>query len=337
MRFVLASSVIFGHSPLVTGMTGIGDASSKLISYTAANAFFAISGYLIFGSRMRLEFFAFIWRRVLRIMPAFWVCLSLTGLVIAPLSTLFTAESVSFNSALRYVYSNLLLHMNQISIEQTLQTSSLPYWKGSIWTLEWEFLCYLLVGIVVSIPVCRRHPKLLSLALLLLAVCSQLVLRMANGNETYHGLHGIRLITYFAAGMVFWSFRDQIRMKLWLAAPAIVISLLLSQANIDFLNWTVVPQPLAYSVLWVGATFPIGWGSIIDISYGIYIYAFPIQQLIDLTGISANIGIWGSAVLALIITMPLAAISWLLIEKPVLKHAKIFDKSISYSIPPRVE
>lgn len=337
VRFVLASIVIFGHSPLVTGMSGVGDTSAKLISYSAVNAFFVISGYLIFGSRMRLEFLPYIWRRILRIMPAFWVCLTLTALVIAPLSTLLTKEVVNLNSALSYVYSNLSLHMNQITIDQTLQTSSVSYWNGSLWTLQWEFLCYLLVGAAFSIPFCRRHPKLLSITLLLLGVFSQLAVRMANGNETNDALHGIRLITYFAAGMVFWSYRERIRLSFWVAIPALMISLALSQANIDLVNWTLGPVPLAYSVLWIGATLPIRWWSVNDISYGIYIYAFPIQQFINLYGVSGKIGIWGSAVLALLITMPIAGISWIIIEKRALKHAKFFDKSRLSSIPPGVQ
>lgn len=75
---------------------------------------------------------------------------------------------------------------------------------------------------------------------------------------------------------------------------------------------------LAYLMLWMGATLPVRLGMSNDISYGIYIYGFPIQQSLVMLGI-AGIGWFSFAIVGLVATVPLAVLSWWLIERPSLR------------------
>lgn len=59
-------------------------------------------------------------------------------------------------------------------------------------------------------------------------------------------------------------------------------------------------------------------GSRNDVSYGLYIWAFPVQQLIIVAGF-AWLGVWGTALLALLLTLHLAWASWRFVEKPAMK------------------
>ncbi len=58
-----------------------------------------------------------------------------------------------------------------------------------------------------------------------------------------------------------------------------------------------------------------------DLSYGVYIYAFPIQQLLVIAGL-ATLGVFPFFVLATLATLPLAAMSWFIVEKRALALKK---------------
>ena len=54
-----------------------------------------------------------------------------------------------------------------------------------------------------------------------------------------------------------------------------------------------------------------------DISYGIYIYAYPVQQIVVN---KTNLGFWSSMIVSAIITISLAACSWVFVESKFLKR-----------------
>lgn len=58
-----------------------------------------------------------------------------------------------------------------------------------------------------------------------------------------------------------------------------------------------------------------------DISYGMYIYAFQVQQLVAVQG-GAALGYWQFSLVALAATVPMAIASWLLLERPVITAAR---------------
>ena len=90
---------------------------------------------------------------------------------------------------------------------------------------------------------------------------------------------------------------------------------------------------LAYLMLWLGATLAVRLGMTNDISYGIYIYGFPIQQTFVMLGI-AGIGWFTFAIVGLAATIPLAALSWWLIERPSLRlKGLLSDRQPSEEVP----
>lgn len=148
VRLLLAVAVIIGHAWI---LGGFGEGPFPGLAGWAVNAFFAISGYLITGSRLRSGILKFLMNRVLRIFPAFWVVLVVTASVIAPLVSVVAGESWLFGSATSYVVLNAGLYIFQWGIVDTLSTVPHPgAWNGSLWTLFYEFSAYLCAGALLS-------------------------------------------------------------------------------------------------------------------------------------------------------------------------------------------
>ena len=122
-----------------------------------------------------------------------------------------------------------------------------------------------------------------------------------------------RFAVMFLAGALLCRFRHVIPARWSLVAVSVVIVLAASLLP----NYRVIGGiPLAYAIIVSGAL--IHNKRLVlrtDLSYGVYIYAFPMQQLLVICGLAfLNPGVF--AVIAAIATLPLAALSWFLVEKP---------------------
>jgi peptidoglycan/LPS O-acetylase OafA/YrhL len=80
--------------------------------------------------------------------------------------------------------------------------------------------------------------------------------------------------------------------------------------------------PLGYLTMYLGGRLPLHQvGRRNDISYGVYIYAFPVQQLLATYAWYR----WGFAVyvaLTVVAAGALAVASWLLVERPIMRRAR---------------
>lgn len=313
VRLILATAVIFWHSSIAGrgSLPVVGDAS---LGSLAVAGFFTISGYLIAGSRVRLTWWGFVWRRFLRIFPAFWVCLLVVALAFAPLSTLGTGRSWDPISSASYVVRNAALWIFQPSVADTLGPDRFPMWNGSLWTLTLEFPAYLVAGLILSVGVSRRRPVLvLGLVSVLLTTTHLLAVGPLNVTGQLY-LNILELGGFFLGGMVIWSLAEYLPVSttLGLIAGAAVMFLMAMDAF-----RLLGPLPLAYFCLWLGARLPVRIGMTNDVSYGMYIYAFPVEQILSMTGFFVG-GLIGFSVVAALLTVPLAWLSWKFVEQPAL-------------------
>lgn len=319
LRLVLATAVIVGHSwPL----GGFGDSGFEGLGGFAVDGFFCISGYLIAGSRVRLPIGRYLWNRVLRIFPAFLVCLVVTAFVFAPGVTLLHDQVWHASSSVDYVLRNASLWINQRGIDATLR--SVPYrvaWNGSLWTLFYEFSAYLVAAVVLTPRFVRRRAPLACFGMLI--GCAALI-PAAHGPlhvTTNLYLNGLRLGVFFIAGMAVWSVKDRLTASAPLAAVcAAVVAIAWFQSEIVF--QAIAALPLAYLLLWLGGRLPVRVGVDNDISYGMYIYAFPVQQVLATAGLQ-KLGLGAMIVGSTLCTIPLAALSWFGIERPALRLKNI--------------
>jgi peptidoglycan/LPS O-acetylase OafA/YrhL len=329
LRLFLSFSVIGWHSFALTGRDVQFAPLRQLMGEVGVDGFFAISGFLIVGSWIRNpSWWRFTAARVLRIFPGFWVCLAVTAFVFAPLGTLLVSRGTftplfSYDNV-TYLFSNALLKIQQPAIGET--PIEVPFdgaWNGSLWTLRWEFYCYIAVlicGVLGLLKTRFAIPALfvLSLAVLLLTTLGPIEDRSA----TSFGRFGIM----FAAGAMIYQYADRLPLN-WklvgIGALAVFGSLFLSDYRI------VAALPLAYVLIGTGALLKSSRLSFTnDYSYGFYVYAFPAQQVLAGLGVGMA-GVAPFALASLALTAPFAIASWFLVEKTALRLRPKRKKQLS--------
>lgn len=324
-RLVLALLVIVGHAfpvggwgadptgPLTRGQAELGD--------IAVVGFFAVSGYLIAISAMRTPLLGYLWRRFLRIMPGFWVCLLVTALLLGPIDYYRSHGSFDgyFNEPggpATFVGMNALLLMRQFTINGVFEGAPLGagVLNGSLWTLFFEVLCYLILAGLAALGLLKQKWRwcVPALAVVFYAIT---VLAPIVGWHSFTLTALARLGSAFLTGATVAVYRDQLPFNGWLAALSGV--LVVGTALLGgFL--TVGYVALTYLILWAAGRAPRALhriGSVNDVSYGVYIYAWPVQMMLAIAGAPA-LGFGWYVVLCVAAVLPLAAASWWLIEKP---------------------
>lgn len=115
-----------------------------------------------------------------------------------------------------------------------------------------------------------------------------------------------------------------VRPRGWMAGAALLAALCAYYADAEPLRQLAVWGLIACGVFYAahaGAPVRQGRGRT-DISYGVYIYAFPVQQAV--TELCLRQG-WPLAVclgLSLVLVLALAAASWFGVERPCLRYGK---------------
>ncbi len=320
IRLVLATAVIFSHSWPVGGYGDDPGFGGSDVGDWSVAAFFAISGYLITmsrGDRSRsvVDFFV---KRVLRIFPAFLVAMLAVAFVAGPLYALITgAGSYDWGSATGYVVHNSLLQVRQWGIDGTLTDAPFPdVWNGSSWTLYYEFLCYIGIGVLVTVVPRRWVTPAVVVGF---AGCTAVTAAAVVGDVTMRGWieNLAHFGTFFAVGALLFLLRDRIPLTGVLAAVSgVALVLIVAAGGFEVL----AAVPLAYVMLYLGAALPFERiGRTNDLSYGMYIYAFPVQQLMTAVFPDQRLPVPVYVVLCVAVTVPLAAASWFVVERPALR------------------
>lgn len=319
IRLLLATTVIVSHSWPIGGYGPDPGWGGQTLGSWAVAGFFAISGYLITGSRFKSRsIIDYGWRRLLRIYPAFLAVLLLTAFVFAPVASIVADSDYTVKEGLGYVLRNLAMTIHRKVIGDTIPDGQHQNWNGSLWTLAFEFTCYIIIAVIVSV-IPRRHVGRAVMAWFIVGTVGTVVL-MLTGSDTETGLvRMLRLGTFFAAGAILYCYRDRIPFSGALATVsmlAVVGSVLTSTFQ------ALAGLPVAYLMMYLGVVLPFReFAKDNDLSYGMYIYAFPVQQLLAMT-IAPYVPVGGFAIASIAATLPFAWASWVLVERPAmrLKH-----------------
>jgi peptidoglycan/LPS O-acetylase OafA/YrhL len=348
LRLVLALTVVCSHA-LTLGGTGrhasitAEDVLNTTPGTVAVYGFFGISGFLIARSATRNHLGRFLWQRFLRIFPGYWVCLIVTAFVIGVIAWYHPGQAYrprcglscyldSSTGPFQYLYHNALLRVNQASIAHTPRKVALVHnWNVSLWTLEYEFACYLIVGIFAVVGLLRRRALLLVLTGALW-LCAAYVTFTKYDVTSLDATKLLGLLPLFLTGSLVYLYWDKIPDSGYIAAISAAVfvgSLWLPFGGplaFDFyprLNApTLFSFALVYPLLWLGIHLPFHRiGAHNDYSYGVYVYASPVQQLLAIWGVQ-HWGMPAYTVLGIVGTVPLAVASWWLVEKRALRLKK---------------
>lgn len=320
LRLLAASLVIYGHAPAITGGQGWPDIFVWLGwgSYSgdlAVDVFFVVSGFMIAGSYLRRRHLAdFLWARLLRIYPALLACLLVTAFVLGAVCTrLPLHEYYGSHEVVRYVSKNIQLGKGlQWDLPGVFTDNpKLSFVNGAIWTLPAEVRMYLWVALAGVIGILHRR-WCCNLLLLALLVCGLL----APTHVPLVPLASfLRLAGYFALGVFCCVNRERIptgwRCVAVLAALAWLLHATPLYPFAFALALTAFVFAFAYASPWLGC---LRFG---DYSYGLYLWGFPMQQLV--AHLAPQLTPAGNILLAWPLAMLLAVLSWHLVEKPALR------------------
>lgn len=328
MRLVLAFAVLLHHGWPLAGVSGEPKFAGDTLGGWAVAGFFGISGYLITASRWSNALGTYLVNRVARIMPAFWVCLIMMAAVFAPIGYFAANASLdgyltAAHSPVNFIFSNAFLQMRFFDISGS--PTQIPYpgaWNGSLWSLSYEFLCYLMIAALGCCAFFRRSRWPLTAAFVL-SVVAQGSISWINKltNDNFDVVLMLKLLPFFLGGAVLFVWKDRIGFH-WIAGVLSLMAAALISSTIP--GWGVQASALfvAYGIIWLSTV--IKQPHLIarnDISYGIYIYAFAVQQLLAVLGVH-HWGMLWFTVMAALITIPLAAASWLYVERPVMRRVR---------------
>lgn len=319
VRFIAAVSVLISHSyPLYYGLPEI-EPLFKLIGKSAGGVavdiFFITSGFLIAKSFLnRSSINNYIWSRVIRIYPGLWFVLLATLIVFIPAAHPEAYKSIILSSdALYYTIKNsIILLRPEYAITGAYEDNPYPSAiNGSLWTLPWELYCYILiaVGIFSIQKIFRTHwiKVYHTVGLIALAYIAGTDLDLLKNNKNAF------IIIAFYVGSLCYINRARIKLNF----TSLVIAILLMITNFVTLHTTLIYiLTLTYSLFYL-AYIPSGkirkFNNIGDYSYGIYIFAFPIQQ--SIIKIWPEIGFIAYIVSSLLLTLVFSWFSWNFIEE----------------------
>lgn len=318
LRLIGALAVIFGHAYHIVGRPFENPiVAGYPVQTLGVVIFFSISGYLIAASWSRtpnlVTYFA---ARSLRIFPALIVVVLVCMFVIGPLVTVLPSSQY-FDAPNFWSYSGNIILRPQYELPGVWADHPYPNAvNGSLWTLPAEFFCYLLVPLVFIFPKVARIPVI---GLLLAWSVWYSMTPPLESMVIWHSRISDNALmwVFFAMGailrlLVERGMRFRTDVAVGLLAVFLVIAGTLPQHTTK-VAWVFLP----YVVLTIGlASTPYvrrasRYG---DLSYGLYLWAFPVQQLV--------IDVWGvqrmsvNLVVVTAITALLAFASWHVVEHP---------------------
>lgn len=341
IRVLLAVAVLVSHtwplggfgtepgSPIAPGFLTLGG--------FAVAGFFALSGLLVGRSALTRTPAQFTRARLARIVPGYWVALAVSGIALAGIGYIHERGgiggfvSLEPNGPIMYVLRAALFPVDFQHGVRDVFLSSTPFGRstgssfinGSLWTLPYEIRCYLVVGIVGALAKtlgARRTVTIAWAATLIIGVLYQ----RAGGTTAFvlGPLTDPQLVTFvfvFLCGMLTAVWADRIRLWGPVPAAALLIALVAGRHSLFTAEYiaagalALVLPPLASLLGGVGAQLRG-----IDLSYSLYLYAWPIQQLIAMFGLAQRPSTF--IAWSLVLTTIAAALSWFGVERPAMRR-----------------
>jgi peptidoglycan/LPS O-acetylase OafA/YrhL len=313
--------------------------------HLAVYGFFVISGFLISMSWRRSEnAWSYFRKRVLRIYPGFIGAMLVGLFVLGPLGA---SEVGAYFGGLWWSLVAWVPRMLCLSapwdvapFTETLKGVPIAHvLNGSLWTIRPEFLCYVMVAVLGGASLLvpgrwRMKVMVVGPVLLFLFLYGVYLGRLhgwldhpfpwleasERGRKVLERVWELpRLFTYFAAGMCLYAYRRSIPVSRWLVAGAVVV--IVGSIFVPGVLAVTLPICGSYALLCfstVKQPWMNGFGKSTDLSYGVYLYAFPLQQLAVM-----YFGPHLTAMTAFLAVLPpvflLAWLSWTLVERPAMR------------------
>lgn len=322
VRLFGALLVIYGHAYPLTGATIPGFAANG-VATIGVKIFFSISGYLVAQSWLRdPNVPRFLFRRALRIFPALIVVVLLSAFVMGPILTRMSLGEYFTNQHTYFYLRNIALYIVYY-LPGLFETNTYPgAVNGSLWSLPSEFTMYLATPVlIVGALAIGGRAAFAIVAGACIAVAFWLT---SVGPQFRYVIYAtdvwstLSVAPYFVVGMLYAVCGFDRLLNIYLGAAGL-FALAIFETNA-----AVKEAALLLVLPYFSLSFGTGFAPVLrgltrgnDLSYGLFLYGFPVEQMLrfELGGL---IGPWKMFTLATIICTGLAYLSWNLVEKPAL-------------------
>ncbi|MDA3629716.1 acyltransferase family protein [Saccharopolyspora sp. WRP15-2] len=324
IRMIGALAVIYGHSSPLAG-TGLLFSEDWALQPDEGvlMGFFAMSGFQITESWVRDPHLGrFAAKRVLRLWPPMLTVTLAMALIIGPLVTTLTAgEYFAAHGTWGYIVNNAGLLTLKHELPGVFVDNPWPNAvNGSLWTLPMELIAYTGLFLLLALGAGRHKYRWLTVVALVALVIWDRHLEQIPGPESAGSLLSVPVeslvafLVAFAFGVVLNLYRIPLS-PLAGAAGLVVMALMPNSIAASFLMVFAV----SYAVVLAGHFWPAKLtvpGVWVNGSYGVYVWGFPIQQLLAMAGVRNE---WLMLICAAPLAYVIGTLSWKFIEDPTMK------------------
>lgn len=334
LRFIAALMVMAGHMGYIMG-TSVPQLWGEQIQVLGVRIFFLIGGFLITKSWLSdPNILRYSVKRCLRIWPALLVYVLLVTFIVGPLITSLSMREYFTNSGIVRYLKNILLYI-EYSLPGVFYSNPYPYAvNGSLWTLPVEMIMYVAVPFIIILSGLKRNAKssYYILSGIVLLICILQILHLRFFPQWQYVIYGtdvaqaLNLIPYYLIGM-FYSFPFVKKfLNLQVAVAILMLYSCFSPSYIlnEISMFLLFPYFVFSFALADNAYFTKCFVKI-EISYGLYLYGFFIQQLVVwflLKNNKANMPAILVFIISVALTMICAVISYRFVEEPAAKLSK---------------
>lgn len=335
IRMVAALFVLVSHAyPLSLGASEVEPLVAQLgisLGGLGVFTFFCISGFFISLSYQRSKSkIDFVVARFLRLYPALLVVLVLSAFVVGPLfAAISLHDYFSSSEVYSYVATNLKLKSIQFQLPGLFQDNPYPGINGSLWTLYYEVLLYALVFALGVVGLLKSLPRV-SMFFVVYFLFYFTFRFLLEGERIHPGFQTRMWVQWsfaFVVGMLLYAYRFKVWLDYRVLGACWIVAFFLYKSPV-FVEAFVLAW--SYSVFWIAFNtqwFARQFNRLGDYSYGLYIYAFPTQEIL------AHLWKGILPVTMILVALPLALIpavlSWHFIEYPCILRKKAIAQRLS--------
>lgn len=335
IRIFLACLVIICHSPTLNGPSHFWiDPISFFFSISNSGAiavklFFFISGLVVTNSYLKnRNAIYFIISRFFRIIPALFFLIIITIFIVGPtLTTLPLNKYFNDPSVFLYFRNNIFFHLADY-LPNIFENNFYPnVINGSLWSLRYEVMCYIWI-LIFFIILRKKNKYLLNIPIAIIIIDSILPTRILL-NNLGEDVAIYTLPASFAFGALLAVNSEKLKLNSLTILITIVLGLIFHSTQFNQISFIFASSIV---VLYISSNkYILKFKPQNDISYGIYLWGFLIQQtLYNFTG---HIYTGYHCLFSIIISSILGYISYIYIEKPFIQYGKLIFNLINNKFP----
>lgn len=299
LRYLFAFSLILAHFCTLTGIEQFWFITGSM----RVKAFFTITGFLVTYSFLRrdCDILSYTKKRFARIIPAYITTIIFCMLVGWLVTSHTTADFWSSKQTWVYFFSNIFMaNWLEPELPNTFQDNLWPQMDGSLWSMKHEVIFYFMVPFLIW-SMKKIGKRIISIPVIILCL---IIYPYTNVQTQY--------FTFFIGGMTLMLFFDIYNKYLKYILPASLVLFAFSEC-----------ESLTFPIILVGVAYHCKslnfFRKFDNITYGLFLYHFPIIQLLIHYGV-AEYSLPLCFLLTIIITSILATLSWFYIEKPLMNR-----------------